>query len=78
MDKVAKPVTLHGKQYWEIDGQNYMQVGNRLIRVDRFEEDGTPVCSSTWSEETPNAAGGQDCTVHVECFEIASEHHRPG
>jgi len=79
MDKlVANPVKRFGKQYWDVNGQIYMKVGTKLIRVDGFEADGTPICKSTWSETKKNAQGGQNCTVHVECFEIGAAQHKPG
>jgi len=73
----AKPVTLYGKQYWKVGEDVYVQSGNKLLKVDRFEADGTPVVGGVWSEETPNKQGGQDCTVHVECFQIGSTQHKP-
>ena len=55
-----------------IDGKKYLKVGDKLAEIDHFDEQGKPVLK-TWSEETPNANGGMDCTVHVPCFQIASE-----
>ena len=52
-----------------IDGKNYVQVGDKLIDVD---EDGHMV-GECWSEETPTANGGMDCTVHVPCLQIAAK-----
>lgn len=49
----------------KINGKDYMRVGDKLIEVD---ENGKP--KGVWSEETPNANGGMDCTVHVECLQI--------
>ena len=70
----AKPVTLHGKQYWKVGPDIYMQIVDKLVKVDHFDEAGKPVTSSsTWSEEKPNASGGQDCTVHMECLQIVAK-----
>jgi len=74
MTMEAKPITRYGKRYWEAEGEIYMQVGEKLIKVDHFDTDGKPITSSsTWSEETPNANGGQDCTVHMECLQIVAK-----
>ena len=72
----ATPVILHGAQYWKIGDDVYLKVGNQLVKVDHFDKDNKPVIGS-WSEETPNAAGGHDCTVHVNCFQIAATPHQP-
>ena len=74
----AKPVTLYGKQYWKVGDQIYMQIGDKLSRVDHFDDDNKPVCTDTWSEETPNANGGQDCTVHMECLQIVAKPNKIG
>jgi len=74
----AKPVTLHGKQYWKVEDTVYVKSGDKLIEVDHFDEDGNPVINNVWSEETPNANGGQDCTVHVNCLQIAGTRHEIG
>lgn len=50
----------------KIDGKDYMRVGDKLIEVDK---NGKP--KGVWSEEIPNATGGVDCTIHVECLQIA-------
>ena len=54
----------------EINGKNYVRMGDKLVEVVGFDQQGKPVLK-TWSEETPNANGGTDCTVHVECLQIA-------
>lgn len=54
------------------EGKQYVRQGDKLIEIDHFDQNGVPVFSS-WSEETPNAAGGMDCTIHVNCLQIASE-----
>ena len=59
-----------------IKGKKYMRAGDKLVLIDHFDADGNPVIGC-WSEETPNTNGGQDCTVHVECFQIASIPHKP-
>ena len=56
----------------KIDGKDYVRIGDKLAEIDHFDVDGKPVLK-TWSEETPNAAGGMDCTVHVECLQIAAK-----
>jgi len=75
--KQAKPVVIHGVQYWKVGEKLYVKIRNSLAEISHFNENGTPVLM-TWSEETPNANGGQDCTVHVECLQIAAKPHKPG
>jgi len=72
----ATPVTLHGRKYWKVGNDVYVKVGGNLAKVDHFDANNNPVIK-TWSEETPNAAGGQDCTVHVECLKIAGKPQKP-
>lgn len=60
------------------EGKDYVRMGDKLIPVDHFDENGKPVIVAVWSEETPNANGGQDCTVHVPCFQIAGKVQKPG
>lgn len=74
----ARPVILHGKQYWKVKDKIYVKSGDKLLKVKHFDADGKPVIDGVWSEETPNAAGGQDCTVHVECLRIAGTRHEIG
>ena len=50
------------------DGQAYVVVGDKAVPCD---ENG--VVKGVWSEKTPNANGGQDCTVHIPCLQIAAE-----
>lgn len=57
----------------EINGKNYVRVGDKLIEVDK---NGEPV-QLCWSEETPNENGGMDCTIHVPCLQIAATPHKP-
>lgn len=59
-----------------IEGKDYVRMGNKLAEVDHFDANGKPVLKC-WSEETSNAAGGMDCTVHVECLQIAAVPHKP-
>jgi len=59
------------------EGKKYLKVGDKAVLIDHFDEEGKPVITGVWSEETPNAAGGQDCTVHVPCFQIAATPHKP-
>lgn len=54
----------------KIDGKDYVKMGDKLVEVDHLDENGKPILK-TWSEEIPNAAGGMDCTMHVECLQIA-------
>lgn len=53
-----------------IEGKNYVKIGDKLAEVDHLDENGKPVLK-VWSEEKPNAEGGMDVTVHVECLQIA-------
>ena len=50
------------------EGKNYVQIGDKLVPCDEYG-----VITGIWSEETQNAAGGQDCTVHVPCLQIAAK-----
>lgn len=59
-----------------IKGKKYVRIGDKLVPVDHFDANGDPVIGC-WSEETPNANGGMDCTVHVGCFQIAAVSHKP-
>lgn len=56
-----------------IEGKKYLKVGDKAIPIDHFDESGKPVIVAVWSEETKNDTGGQDCTVHVPCFQIAAK-----
>jgi len=60
------------------EGRQYLRIGDKAILIDHFDENGKPVIGQVWSEETKNDAGGQDCTVHVPCFQIAMKPHKPG
>lgn len=60
----------------KINGKNYMRVRDKLVEIDHLDGNGKPVFKC-WSEETPNAAGGMDCTVHVECLQIAVKPQKP-
>ena len=51
----------------KVNGRNYVRVGDMLIPCNK---DG--VVENVTSEQTPNANGGMDCTVHVHCLKIAS------
>lgn len=59
-----------------IEGKKYVKIGDKLVKVDHFDANGDPVIGC-WSEETPNANGGMDCTVHVSCLQIAAVPHKP-
>lgn len=56
----------------EINGKNYVKMGDKMAEVDHLDANGKPVLK-TWSEEKPNANGGTDCVVHVECLQIAAK-----
>lgn len=60
-----------------IKGKTYVKIGDKLAEVDHLDERGKPVFK-TWSEETPNANGGTDCTVHVECLQIVGKRQEIG
>lgn len=55
---------------FEVDGQSYVVVGNKAIKVDHFDKQGNPVITCN-SKETKNANGGTDCTVTVDCLQLA-------
>ncbi len=58
----------------EHEGKKYVRIGDKAILIDHFDKEGKPVLTrECWSEETPNAAGGMDCTVHVPCLQIVSK-----
>lgn len=59
------------------EGKDYLRVGDKAILIDHYDADGKPVITDTWSEETPNASGGQDCTVHVRCLQIKAKPEQP-
>ena len=65
------------KEILTIEGKKYLRVGDKAVLIDHFDEGGKPVITGVWSEETKNDAGGQDCTVHVPCLQIAGESHKP-
>jgi len=58
------------------EDKDYVKIGDKLVEVDHLDAKGKPVLK-TWSEETPNANGGMDCTVHVECLQIAVKPQKP-
>lgn len=57
----------------QIDGKPHVVIGDKAMPCD---ENG--VISGCWSEEKPNATGGQDCTVHVPCLQIVANVNKPG
>ena len=61
----------------EHEGRKYLRVGDKAILIDHFDENGKPIINEVWSEETPNAKGGQDCTVHVSCLQITAKPQQP-
>lgn len=60
----------------EHEGDKYIRFGDKLVKIDHFDSEGTPVIGC-WSEETKNESGGQDCTVHVPCFQLGAARHDP-
>jgi len=60
-------------QIFKIQGRNYVRVGDMLIPCNK---DG--VVENVTSEQTPNASGGMDCTIHVHCLKIASKQNKLG
>lgn len=55
----------------KVDGKDYVKMGDKLVEVDHFDENGKPVLK-TWSESKTHPDGRIDCTVHVECIQIAA------
>jgi len=55
----------------EHEGKKYLRIKDKLLFIDHFDKDGRPVIGC-WSEQTPNAQGGFDCTVHVQALQIVS------
>lgn len=55
-----------------IKGKNFVRMRDKMLEVDHLDANGNPVLK-TWSEEKPNANGGMDCIVHVECLQIAAK-----
>lgn len=60
----------------KLDGRDYLKMGDKLCFIDHYDANGNPVLGA-WSEETPNATGGMDCTVHVNCLQIAAKPQKP-
>ena len=60
----------------KVKGKDYLKIKDKLVEIDHFDENGKPVIG-VWSEEKPNATGGMDCTVHVNCLQIAAETVEP-
>lgn len=56
----------------QINGKPHVVIGDKAVPCD---ENG--VIKQCWSEETKNAAGGVDVTIHVPCFQIAAKPHKP-
>lgn len=52
-----------------VNGKQYLRMGDKLVEVDHFDENGKPVLK-TWSEKKTHSDGRIDCTVHVECLQI--------
>jgi len=70
----AVPITFYGKQYWKVGDDIYVKSKDKLLLIDHFDGNGKPVLTSEcWSEETVNLTGGQDCTIHVPCLQIATK-----
>lgn len=63
-------------QLVKVGEKNYVKMGDKLVEVDHFDENGKPVLVC-WSEQTPNANGGVDCTVYVPCLQIAAKPQKP-
>ncbi len=59
-------------------GKPYLVIGDKAVLIDHFDEQGKPVINEVWSEETRNAQGGMDCTVHVPCLSIIATPQKPG
>lgn len=55
----------------KVNGKDYVKMGDKLVEVDHYDEKGKPVFR-TWSEEKIHSDGRIDCTVHVECLQIAA------
>ena len=53
-----------------INGKNYVKIKDKLAEVDHLDAKGKPVLN-TWSEEKIKPDGTKDCTVHIECLQIA-------
>jgi len=55
----------------KIKGKSYVRMGNRLVEIDRIDDNGNPVIKAD-AEEIPREDGGQDVIVHVHCLKIGT------
>ena len=60
----------------KIGDKEYVRVGDKLVEIDRFDENGKPVVKAT-STEVRHPDGRVDVTVHVPCFQIAGKANKP-
>lgn len=56
----------------QINGKPHVVIGDKVVPCDK-----NGVITGCYSEETKNAAGGMDVTIHVPCFQIAAKPLNP-
>jgi len=61
----------------EIDGKNYVRIGDKLAEVDHIDSRGKPVIKAV-GEEIPREDGGQDVIIHVPCLRIGCKTAQDG
>jgi len=62
----------------EIDGKNYVRIGDKLAEVDHIDSRGKPVIKAV-GEEIPHPDGsGQDVIIHVPCLRIGCQTPQDG
>ena len=55
-----------------IDGQKYVKIKDKLVKIVGFDKQGKPVLE-TWSEEITHPDGRKDCTIHVGYLQIVGK-----
>jgi len=59
-------------EYVQIGNKKYIRVRDKLVEIDRFDDNGKPVIKAT-STEVRHPDGKVDVTVHVSCLQVMSE-----
>lgn len=60
------------EKYVEIGDKKYVRIGDKLVEIERFDENGKPVIK-TYSTEVRHEDGRVDITIHVPCLQIAGK-----
>lgn len=64
------------EKYVQIGDKNYLRIGDKLVEIDRFDENGKPVITAT-SKEVRHDDGRVDVTIIVPCLQIAGKTKNP-